>query len=105
MSTHGFFAALSHYSLMSSFACVGFAGYGLAAVQAASRFRCAPSSMEIPMTAVSSVRVTKNLGMLLLAIWLIISGLIPLLNLSFEGLGTLLAVLAVAAGALILIGR
>ena len=57
------------------------------------------------MTAVSSVRVTKNLGMLLLAIWLIISGLIPLLNLSFEGLGTLLAVLAVAAGVLILIGR
>lgn len=57
------------------------------------------------MTAVSSVRVTKNLGMLLLAIWLIISGLVPLLNLSFEGLGTLLAVLAVAAGGLILIGR
>jgi hypothetical protein len=57
------------------------------------------------MTAVNSVRVTKNLGMLLLGIWLIISGLIPLLNLSFEGLGTLLAVLAVAAGVLILIGR
>lgn len=57
------------------------------------------------MTAVSSVRVTRNLGMLLLAIWLIISGLVPLLNLSFEGLGTLLGVLAVAAGVLILIGR
>ncbi len=57
------------------------------------------------MTAVSSVRVTKNLGMLLLAIWLIISGLVPLLNLSFEGLGTLMAVLALVAGALILIGR
>jgi hypothetical protein len=56
------------------------------------------------MTA-SPIRVTKSLGMLLLAIWLIISGLIPLLNLSFEGLGTLLAVLAVAAGVLILIGR
>jgi hypothetical protein len=57
------------------------------------------------MTAVSSVRVTKNLGMLLLAIWLILGGLIPLLNLSFEGLGTLMAVLAIAAGALILMGR
>lgn len=57
------------------------------------------------MTAASSIRVTRNLGMLLLAIWLIISGLVPLLNLSFEGLGTLLAVLAVAAGVLILIGR
>lgn len=57
------------------------------------------------MTAASSVRVTRNLGMLLLAIWLIISGLVPLLNLSFDGLGQLLAVLAIAAGALILIGR
>ena len=62
-------------------------------------------SMEIPMTAASSVRVTRNLGMLLLAIWLIISGLVPLLNLSFDGLGQLLAVLAIAAGALILTGR
>lgn len=57
------------------------------------------------MTAASSVRVTRNLGMLLLAIWLIISGLVPLLNLGFEGLGTVLAVLAVAAGVLILVGR
>lgn len=55
------------------------------------------------MTA--QVRVTRNLGMLLLALWLIISGLVPLLNLSVAGLGTLLAVLAVAAGVLILIGR
>src|SRR5688572_26988209 len=61
--------------------------------------------MEIPMTAATSVRVTRNLGMLLLAIWLIISGLVPLLKLSFDGLGMLLAVLAIAAGALILTGR
>jgi len=51
------------------------------------------------------MKVTKNLGMLLLGIWLIASGLIPLLNLSFSGLGTAMAVLAIAAGALILIGR
>lgn len=57
------------------------------------------------MTAAGPVRLTKNLGMLLLGIWLIISGLVPLLNLSFEGLGTLMAVLALAAGALILAGR
>ena len=57
------------------------------------------------MTAATSVRVTRNIGMLLLAIWLIISGLVPLLNLSFDGLGQLLAVLAIAAGALILTGR
>ena len=53
----------------------------------------------------SEIRVTRNLGMLLLGIWLILSGLIALLNLSFEGLGTLMGVLALAAGALILAGR
>jgi hypothetical protein len=57
------------------------------------------------MTATSSVRVTKHLGMLLLGIWLILTGLVPLLSLSFEGLGTLMAVIAIAAGALILVGR
>ena len=51
------------------------------------------------------MKPTKNLGMLLLGIWLIASGLIPLLNLSFSGLGTVMAVLAIAAGALIVIGR
>jgi hypothetical protein len=51
------------------------------------------------------MKVTKNLGMLLLSIWLIVTGLIPLLNLSVSGLGTLMAVLATAAGALILVGR
>jgi hypothetical protein len=43
--------------------------------------------------------------MLLLAIWLILGGLIPLLNLSFSGLGTVMAILAIAAGVCILIGR
>ena len=53
----------------------------------------------------NSVKVTRNLGMLLLGIWLIVSGLTPLLNLSFSGLGTLMAIVAIAAGALILAGR
>jgi hypothetical protein len=51
------------------------------------------------------MKVTKNLGMLLLGIWLILTGLIPLLSLSFSGLGILMAILAIAAGALILVGR
>jgi hypothetical protein len=51
------------------------------------------------------MKVTKNLGMLLLGIWLILSGLVPLLHLSFSGLGTLMALVAIAAGALILVGR
>lgn len=51
------------------------------------------------------MKFTKNLGMSLLGIWLIMYGLIPLLNLSFSGLSTLMAVLAIAAGALLLVGR
>jgi hypothetical protein len=47
------------------------------------------------------MKLTKNLGMLLLGIWLILTGVIPLLKLSFSGLGTLMALLAIAAGALI----
>lgn len=51
------------------------------------------------------MKVTKNLGMLLLSVWLVMTGLIPLLNISFSGLGTVMAVLAIAAGALIFVGR
>jgi hypothetical protein len=51
------------------------------------------------------MKVIRNLGMLLLAAWLILTGLIPLLNLSFSGLGTLTAILAIAAGVLIVVGR
>jgi len=50
-------------------------------------------------------KLTKNLGMLLLGFWLILGGLIPLLNLSFSGLGTLMAILAIGAGVFILLGR
>ena len=52
-----------------------------------------------------TMKLTKSLGMLLLGIWLILSGLIPLLHLSFSALGLLMAILAVAAGVLILLGR
>jgi len=49
-------------------------------------------------------RFTKNIGMLLLAIWLIIWGLSALIP-ALSGLGVVLAILAVAAGIFILIGR
>ena len=52
-----------------------------------------------------AIRLTRNLGMLLLAIWLILTGLMPLLNLGFSGAGTIMAILAIAAGVLLLIGR
>ena len=51
------------------------------------------------------MKMTRNVGMLLLALWLILTGLIPLLNLNFSGLGTVMAILAIAAGILIAIGR
>jgi hypothetical protein len=51
------------------------------------------------------MKVTSNIGMLLLAAWLILTGLIPLLGISFSGLGTVMAILAMAAGILIVVGR
>jgi len=47
----------------------------------------------------------KNLGMMLLGVWLILSGLIDLIHFSFSGLGTVMAILALVAGGLILLGR
>jgi hypothetical protein len=51
------------------------------------------------------MKLTKNIGMLLLAIWLVVTGLITLLNLYFSGLGILMAILAIAAGVLIALER
>ena len=51
------------------------------------------------------MRLPKNLGMLLLSIWLILTGLIALLSFSFQGLSLIMAILAFAAGVLILLGR
>ena len=48
------------------------------------------------------MNITKNLGMLLLAIYLIVIGLMGLLGFS---LGILIPILALAAGILILIGK
>jgi len=49
-----------------------------------------------------AMNITKNLGMLLLAIYLILSGLMGLIGFS---LGILMPILALAAGILILIGK
>ncbi len=49
---------------------------------------------------------TRNLGMLLLGIWLILTGLLPLLSMRISPTVTMvLAVLAVVAGILILLRR
>jgi hypothetical protein len=49
-------------------------------------------------------RFTKNIGMLLLAIWLIAWGLVSLIP-ALSGLVLVLAVLAIAAGIFILLDR
>ncbi len=50
------------------------------------------------------MRLTKNLGMLLLAIWLILWGLMAAVA-GFALPSIVMAVLAIAAGVLILLGR
>ena len=47
---------------------------------------------------------TKNIGMLLLGIWLILTGLAAFIP-ALGGLGVILAILAIAAGVFIVLGR
>ncbi|OGO34200.1 MAG: hypothetical protein A2Z16_06420 [Chloroflexi bacterium RBG_16_54_18] len=47
----------------------------------------------------------RNFGMILLAIWLILYGAIPLIGISIPSADLILAILAVAAGLLILLGQ
>ena len=48
---------------------------------------------------------TKNLGLLLLAIWLIASGVLVFVHLDFRWTSLIMAALAIAAGVLLLLGR
>jgi hypothetical protein len=47
------------------------------------------------------MQVTKNLGLLLLSIWLILHALISLFNISFTGLSIIMACLALLTGIVI----
>jgi hypothetical protein len=51
------------------------------------------------------MRFTKNIGMILLAVWLILGGAFTLFNVVFNGEPIVMAVLAIVAGVFILIGR
>ena len=51
------------------------------------------------------MRLTRNTGMLLLGIWLILTGLLQVVSVSIPGIGSILALLAIVAGMLILVGR
>lgn len=52
-----------------------------------------------------SEKLLPRLGNVLLGIWLLATGLLPLLHARFSGSGVVLAVLSIAAGALLLIRR
>ena len=54
---------------------------------------------------VSNLKLTKNLRMLLLGIWLIVTGLLQVVSIPIPAIGTILALLAIAAGVLVLLGR
>ncbi|HNZ32321.1 MAG TPA: hypothetical protein PKJ25_09510 [Smithellaceae bacterium] len=51
------------------------------------------------------MNLPKNLGMLLLGIWLIVYGLIQVLALSFSGLGMIMAIFAIIIGVLLIMQR
>lgn len=53
----------------------------------------------------TAMRFTRNIGMLLLAIWLVLTGLMGLLGLNIPNSAQVMAVLALAAGIAILLGR
>lgn len=54
---------------------------------------------------VNNMKLPKNLGMLLLGIWLIVTGILQVVSIPIPAIGTILAVLAIGAGVLILLGR
>jgi hypothetical protein len=55
----------------------------------------------------AAMKMPRNLGMLLLAVWLILFGLLtaPFLKINFAYSGDILAVLAISAGVLLLMQR
>ena len=56
--------------------------------------------------AITNTLAGRNIGMILLAIWLILTGILPLLDVRVSPtITTVLAVLAIAAGVLILLRR
>ena len=50
-------------------------------------------------------RGTNNVGLLLLGIWLILTGLLPFLHINYANTGVVLSVLAIIAGSLIVLDR
>jgi hypothetical protein len=70
-------------------------------------FVASPILRPRSVTRSIAMKLPKNLGMILLALWLILFGLLtaPFLAIRFAYSGDLLAILAMAAGVLLLLRR
>lgn len=53
----------------------------------------------------SGIRLNQNFGLVLAGIWFILTGLLTLVGFSFQGQALVMAVLALVAGILLLLGR
>jgi hypothetical protein len=51
------------------------------------------------------MRIARNIGMVLLGVWLILTGALPFLRIHVGGMSLILSILAILAGLLILMGR
>lgn len=51
------------------------------------------------------MKLPKRLGMILLGIWLIVTGLLQVISISIPGINVIMAILAIAAGAVVLFGK
>ena len=51
------------------------------------------------------MKLNKNLGMILLSIWLIMTGMLAIFNIQFDGKDIVMSVLAIASGVLLLFGN
>jgi hypothetical protein len=71
--------------------------------QAANR-DCSASRLARQGENIMSIKFINNIGFLLLAIWLILTGLATFIS-ALAALGPILAILAIVAGIFIIIGR
>ena len=53
----------------------------------------------------AQIRLQRNLGVILLAIWLILVGILPLANITFPSQEIILGLLGIAAGVLLILRR
>ena len=51
------------------------------------------------------MKITKNVGFLLLGVWLVITGLLNVVELPIPSIDILLSILAIASGAMIILGK